>query len=56
MDKLFVDVRTADMTLSEILRLVDNIQYNNPELDVYLDGDKQAIMGRPHSVQSALER
>ena len=56
MDKTLVDVSGADLTLSEILRLVEQIQSDNPDMDVFLDGDRQAIMGRPHVVQSALER
>ncbi|MFA6709925.1 MAG: hypothetical protein WC067_00505 [Candidatus Methanomethylophilaceae archaeon] len=56
MDELFVDVSGADLTLSEILRLVERIQSDNPDMDIFLDGDRQAIMGRPHVVQNALER
>ena len=56
MDKLFVDVSGADLTLSEILRLVEQTQSDNPDMDIFLDGDRLAIMGRPHVVQNALER
>lgn len=46
MDKVFIDVRKNEMTLSEIFRMIDQIQSENPELDIYLDGDRHAIMGR----------
>lgn len=47
MDKVFVDVRKNDMTLSEIFRTIDRIQSENPDLEIFLDGDRHAIMGRP---------
>lgn len=46
MDKVFIDVRSNDLTLSEIFRMIDQIQSENPELEIFLDGDRHAIMGR----------
>ena len=56
MDVVIMDVDDPNMTLSEIFQLVDRFQSEHPEMDVYLDGDRRAIMGRPHSVQESLER
>ena len=56
MDVVIKDVDDPDMTLSEIMQLVQIYQSDNPDMDVYLDGDRRAIMGRPHSVQEGLER
>ncbi len=56
MDVVIMDVDDPNMTLSEIIQLVDRFQSEHPEMDVYLDGDRRAIMGRPHSVQEGLER
>ena len=56
MDVVIMDVNDSDMTLSEIMQMVDRFQSEHPELDVYLDGDTRSIMGRPHSVQEGLER
>jgi len=56
MDVVIMDVNDSDLTLSEIMQMVDRFQSEHPELDVYLDGDRRSIMGRPHSVQEGLER
>ena len=56
MDVVIMDVNDSDLTLSEIMQMVDRFQSEHPEMDVYLDGDRRSIMGRPHSVQEALER
>ena len=56
MDVVIMDVDDPSMTLSEIMQMVSRFQSEHPELDVYLDGDRRAIMGRPHSVQESLER
>lgn len=56
MDIVIMDVDDPNMTLTEILQMVQRFQSEHPEMDVFLDGDRRAIMGRPHSVQDALER
>ena len=56
MDVVIKDVDDPDMTLSEILQMVQMFQSEHPEMDVYLNGDRRAIMGRPHNVQEGLER
>lgn len=56
MDTVFLDVNESDMTLSEIMRMVEKFQSDNPGMDIFLDGDRKAIVGRPHAVQEALER
>ncbi|MDD2532031.1 hypothetical protein SDC9_145309 [bioreactor metagenome] len=56
MDRVFADVGSQDLTLTEVLRLVEKIRDENPDMEVFLDGDKRAIMGRPRVVQVALER
>jgi len=50
MDKVFIDVRKNDLTLSEIFRMIELIQSENPGLEIYLDGDRRAIMGRPRVI------
>ena len=46
MDKVFVDIRLSDLTLTEIFRQIELIQSDNPDLEIFLDGDRQAIVGR----------
>ena len=53
MDKVFIDVRTSDLTLSEIFRQIELIQSDNPDLDIFLDGDRHAIVGRRRSNSGA---
>jgi len=45
-DRVFIDVRASDLTLSEIFRKIQDIQSENPDLEIFLDGDRHAIMGR----------
>ena len=56
MDRVFMDVGSQDLTLTEVLRLVEKIQDENPDTEIFLDGDKKAIVGRPRIVLRALER
>lgn len=56
MDILIMDVDDSDLTLSQILAMVESFQSEHPDMDVYLDGDRRAIMGRPHQVQEGLDR
>ena len=56
MDRVFMDVGSQNLTLTEVLRLVEKLQDENPDTEIFLDGDKKAIMGRPRIVQRALER
>jgi hypothetical protein len=52
MDKVIMDISNSDLTLSEVLRMVERFQSENPEMEVYLDGDRRAIMGRPRQIDS----
>ncbi|MCL2712426.1 MAG: hypothetical protein FWD37_04035 [Methanomassiliicoccaceae archaeon] len=53
MDKVFIDVRTSDLTLSEIFRQIEMIQSDNPDMEIFLDGDKHAIVGRKRTSSMA---
>ena len=55
MDVVIMDVDDPNMTLSEIFQLVDRFQSEHPEMDVYLDGDRRAIMGRTHTTEGSME-
>jgi len=45
-DKIFIDIRTSDLTLSQVLQEVRRIQAENPDYEIFLDGDSHAIAGR----------
>ncbi|MCL2608073.1 MAG: hypothetical protein FWD92_05940 [Methanomassiliicoccaceae archaeon] len=53
MDRVFIDVRTSDLTLSEIFRHIESIQSDNPDLEIFLDGDRHAIVGRKRRASGA---
>lgn len=52
---VLLDVSESDMTLSEIFHYIEKYQMENPDSEVYLDGDKKAIMIRRHFVQTTLD-
>ena len=39
--------RNSDLTLREVLKKIQDIQAENPDLDVFFDGDQYAICSRP---------
>ncbi len=39
--------RHSDLTLREVLKRIEEIQAENPDLDVFFDGDEYAICSRP---------
>lgn len=53
-DTKFIDIRTCDLTLSQVMAKVAELQREHPELEIFMDGDEYAIVGR-HRDTSALE-
>lgn len=45
-DRFFIDTKTCELTLSEVLKKIKQIQAENPDYEIFLDGDAHAIMGR----------
>lgn len=45
-DRIFIDVKTCELTLSQVLAEVKRIQKENPDYEIFLDGDAHAIVGR----------
>ncbi|MCL1811398.1 MAG: hypothetical protein FWG41_04185 [Methanomassiliicoccaceae archaeon] len=45
-DKIFIDIRTSELTLSQVLQEIQRIQDENPDYEIFLDGDSHAIAGR----------
>jgi len=39
--------KKSDLTLREVLKKIEEIQAEHPELDVFFDGDIYAICSRP---------
>lgn len=39
-----IDIRTSDMKLSEVMAFVDRWKAENPGKEIWLDGDRHAIV------------
>ncbi len=46
---LKIDKHSSDMTLDDILKKIEEIQEENPDLEVFFDGDEYAICSKPKS-------
>lgn len=44
MTEILIDIRTCDMTLSQVMDLVTRYQDEHPDRDVWMDGDLYAIV------------
>jgi len=42
--------KASDLTLREVFKKIEEIQAENPDLDVFFDGDEYAICSRPRKV------
>lgn len=49
-DRVFIDIRTCDLTLSQVMAEVSRLQKENPGYEIFMDGDLYAIVGRRRSV------
>ena len=45
-DKVFIDIRTCDLTLSQVMARIITLQAEHPEQEIFMDGDAYAIVGR----------
>jgi len=43
--------KKSDLTLREVLNKIKEIQDENPDLDVFFDGDMYAICSRPRKAE-----
>ncbi len=45
-DKIFIDIRTCDLKMSQLMAEIKRLQEEYPDYEVFLDGDSYAIIGR----------
>lgn len=45
-DKVFIDIRTCDLTMSQMMAEISRLQEEYPEYEIFMDGDEYAIVGR----------
>ena len=43
----FIDIKTCDLTLSQVMERIGQLQAEHPHLEIFMDGDSYAIVGRP---------
>ncbi|MBR2348793.1 MAG: hypothetical protein IKA66_06755 [Candidatus Methanomethylophilaceae archaeon] len=53
---ILVDVDSDDYSLGQIMQMVNSFQQDHPEMDVFLDGDRRAIVGRTRQIIDSVER
>ena len=53
---ILVDVDSDDYSLGQIMHMIQHYQQEHPEMDVFLDGDRRAIIGRTHQAFDSVER
>ena len=50
-DVVYIDIRTCDLTLSQVMAEVARLQSEHPEQEIFMDGDAYAIVGRDREVR-----
>ena len=45
-DTVYIDIRTCDLTLSQVMAEIARIQDEHPDEEIFMDGDRYAIVGR----------
>lgn len=45
-DTAYIDIRTCDLTLSQVMAEIARIQDEHPDEEIFMDGDLRAIVGR----------
>lgn len=50
-DVVFIDIETCELTLKEVMDQVNVLIEEHPDMEIFMDGDAYAIVGRPKKVQ-----
>jgi len=45
-DIVFIDIRTSELTMMQVIQEVQRLQKENPDYEIFMDGDLYAIVGR----------
>ena len=46
MDHIYIDIRTCELTLSEVMEVVHRLIAEHPDQEIFMDGDGYDIRGR----------
>lgn len=44
--EVLIDVRTCELKLSEVMRMIEEYRQSNPDREVWLDGDTYAVVSK----------
>ena len=45
-DTVYIDIKTCDLTLSQVMARIVELQAEHPEQEIFMDGDAYAVVGR----------
>ena len=48
--RILIDIRTCGYTLGEMMRHIDELIAENPDMEIFMDGDSYAIVGKQRPV------
>lgn len=48
-DEIYIDIKTCDLTLSQVMARIVELQAEHPDREIFMDGDTYAIVGRLRS-------
>lgn len=48
--RILIDIRTCGYTLGEMMQRIDELIAENPDMEIFMDGDSYAIVGKQRSV------
>lgn len=46
MNTKYIDIRTCNMTMKQVMAEVERLQREHPDQEIFMDGDAYAIVGR----------
>ena len=45
-DTIYIEIRTCDLTLSQVMARIVELQAEHPDQEIFMDGDAYAVVGR----------
>lgn len=45
-DVIYIDIQTCELTLSQVMARIVQLQSEHPDQEIFMDGDAYAIVGR----------
>lgn len=55
-DHVYIDIRTCDLTLSQMMARIAELQEEHPDQEIFMDGDLYAIVGRRRASMPCVPR